>query len=226
MYTQTTAFQVSDVPSEKISQLGRSYLSDAELLSLLISGNSSQSAALSRQILEDYKNNLSEVKKMTISDWLKYKGISMKKAKTLVAAFELGRRAELHTPPERIKICSSQDAYDIFRATGIQDEYVEHFCILMLNRANKVLGIEKISTGGAAGTVVDTKVIFKKALEKNASSIILCHNHPSGTLRPSQQDLTLTKNLTAAGKFMDIPIIDHMILTSGGYVSLADEGYL
>jgi len=216
-----------DKPREKLILKGRGALSDAELIAILIgSGTKDLSAVdLSKMILAKNQNNLYELGRLTLSDLKKFKGIGEAKALTIMAALELGRRRQLTDIKEKPKITSSQDAYNCLYAS-MEDLTYEVFKIIMLNRNNRVVSIEIISKGGVAGTVVDPKIIFKKALDKQACSIILSHNHPSGNLKPSNADISLTKKLVKAGETMDIKVLDHIIISSKGYYSFLDEGMI
>ena len=216
-----------DKPREKLLLKGKASLSDAELIAILIgSGTRNLSAVeLSKQVLADVDNDLHELGKLNCSDLQKFKGVGEAKAVTIIAAMELGRRRQLTTIKDKPRITSSLDAYKcIFSAMA--DLNYEVFKIILLNRNNRVMKIENISKGGIAGTVVDPKVIFKKALDIQASSIILSHNHPSGNLKPSQADINITKKLKAAGETMEIKVLDHLIISSKGYFSFMDEGLL
>jgi len=216
-----------DKPREKMLLKGRSALSDAELVAILIgSGTGGISAVeLAKQILAQYDNDLNTLGRTSIKDLMKFKGIGEAKAITIAAALELGRRRQETQLKEKPKITSSQDAYNCVFAS-MEDLQYEVFKILLLNRNNRVTKIEIISSGGVASTVVDPKVIFKKALDEQASSIILVHNHPSGNLRPSQEDLNVTKKLVKAGKTMEINVLDHLIISEQGYYSFLDEGLI
>lgn len=214
-----------DRPREKLSNKGKASLSDAELIAILIgSGSREETAvALSKRILKAVENNLNDLGRCTITDLMKFKGIGEAKAISIVAALELGRRRQLSDVKERPQIKSSRDAYNVI-APILMDLTHEEFWILLLNRANRVMKRVKISSGGTSGTVVDSKVVFKAALEHTASSIILCHNHPSGNTRPSQADLDITRKLKSAGQTLDIAVLDHLIITDRGFYSFADEG--
>jgi len=216
-----------DKPREKLATKGKSALSNAELIAILIgSGSRSESAvSLSKRILQSADNNLNELGKMSLDELMKFKGIGEAKAITITAALELGRRRQLSDIKDKPQIRSSRDAYDAI-APLVMDLQHEEFWILMLNRANKVVKRVKISLGGVAGTVVDAKIIFKKALELPASALVLCHNHPSGNLRPSGADIEITKKIKAAGELLDINILDHLIVSEMGYFSFADEGMM
>ncbi len=214
-----------DRPREKMLLKGRSALSDAELIAVLLgSGMANQSAVdLARQVLQRCHQNLDALGKMTINDLTKIKGIGPAKAITLVSAMELGRRRNYTVSKERTVLKASQEVYDYMKPY-LLDLAHEEFWLLSLNRANAIIRANKISSGGLAGTVVDTRMLFKEALENLANSIILVHNHPSGTLKPSEADEYLTKKLVEAGKFLEIPVLDHLIFTDRGYYSFADHG--
>lgn len=217
-----------DRPREKLLAKGLASLTNAELIAILIgSGNRDESAVdISKRILNDYQNNLNELGKATIDNLTRnYKGIGEAKAISIVAAMEIGRRRKNAQLTERPQIRSSKDVSDLM-ASDLTDLAYEEFWILLLNRANKVIHTQKISQGGIAGTVIDTRLIMKSALNNLASSIILCHNHPSGNLNPSQQDKTITYKLRDAGKIMDIQVLDHVIISETGFFSFADEGLM
>lgn len=216
-----------DRPREKLLLKGRAALSDAELIAILIgSGTKNQSAVeLSKNILLSYDNDLQSLGRLNINDFKKFKGIGEAKAITIIAALEIGRRRQLTDVKEKPKITSSQDAYQCIYSS-MQDLNHEEFKILLLNRNNRVVKIETISTGGVAGTVVDPKIIFKRALDVHASSIILAHNHPSGNLHPSKADIDITKKIVQAGNTLEIKVLDHLIISEKGYYSFLDEGLI
>jgi len=216
-----------DKPREKLLLKGKAALSDAELLAILIgSGTGGVSAVdLSKQILSHFENDLNMLGKANLKDLMQFKGIGEAKAITIIAATELGKRRQLTQVKEKPKITSSADAYNCLYSV-MEDLNHEVFKILLLNRNNKVTRIETISTGGVAGTIVDPKIIFKKALDEQSSSIILSHNHPSGNLKPSQADLDITKKLIKAGKTLEINVLDHIIISEKGYYSFLDEGLI
>lgn len=230
-YTNTelpiTSWAEDDRPREKLMAKGRQSLSNAELLAILIStGTRNESAVrLSRRILDSVDNNLNELGKCTIAELMKFKGIGEAKAITIAAALELGRRRQATASLERPVIKSSRDAYSLV-APLISDMPHEEFWMLLLNKGNKVLGKEQLSVGGTDATVVDVKIVFRKAIEGSASAIIVCHNHPSGTLRPSQADLDITKKLKISGDTIGIQVLDHLIIGDGDYYSFADEGMI
>ncbi|MBS9524961.1 DNA repair protein RadC [Litoribacter ruber] len=222
-----SALAEDERPREKLLLKGRAALSDAELIAILIgSGTRFMSAVdLSRVILSNVDNDLARLARMSIKDLQKFKGIGEAKAISIVSAMELGRRRKQLEQGKRPKIHSSADVYELLKP-DLQDEPIEHFYILLLNRANAVIGKHKISHGGTSATIADPKVIFKLALEHMANSIILIHNHPSGSLKPSQTDVNLTKKLVAVGKNLELNIMDHVIFTDVGYFSFADEAML
>jgi DNA repair protein RadC len=216
-----------DRPREKLSLQGRRSLSDAELIAILIgSGSRNESAVeLSKRILHTCNNDLNSLGKLNIQDLSKFKGIGDAKAISIIAALELGRRRKETVRQNQILVHSSKDAYEAIKSQ-FTDLNHEEFWILLLNRANKITSKQLISKGGQAGTVADPKIIFNTALQNHASSVILAHNHPSGNLKPSQADIDLTRKLKSAGAFLDIPVLDHLIITDTGFFSFTDEGML
>ena len=215
-------------PREKMLSRGRKALSDAELLAIILgSGNSSENALeLSRRILSYYDDDLEKLNEASVSTLIRhFKGVGEAKAISIAAAMEIGVRRKYNKTAELLQISSSRDAHRIF-APHLIDIQHEEFWYLLLNRANKVTQKEQLSKGGVAGTVVDPKLIFKKALEAQASGIILAHNHPSGNLKPSTQDINLTQQLRSAAKLLDMTILDHLIIAEDSYFSFADEGML
>ena len=217
----------NDRPREKLLSNGRVSLTDAELIAVLIgSGNRNESAVdLSRRILHHASNNLKHLGKYSVNDLTKFEGIGQAKAISIIAALELGRRRNEAEILKQDKISCSKDVYNIIKPF-LSDVSHEEFWILTLNRANIVIKPVKISQGGITATVVDTRLVYLKALENSACSIILCHNHPSGNLKPSDEDIAITKKLKEAGNIMDISVLDHLIYTENGYYSFADEGLL
>jgi DNA repair protein RadC len=214
-----------DKPREKLMLKGKQVLSDAELIAILIgSGSRNESAVdLSKRILAKAEN-LKALGKMTFQQLTEFKGIGEAKAVTILAAMELGRRRGSEEV-ELKKISSSKSAYDIMYPI-IGELPHEEFWILYLNNSNKVTYKSQLSKGGITGTVVDIRIVFKTAFEQNAVSLILCHNHPSGILQASDPDRHITRKMKEAGKMLEINIIDHLIITSNGYLSFADEGIL
>ena len=220
-----TQWAEEDRPREKMMMHGASALSNAELLAILIgSGNAEESAVeLMRKVLNDYHNNLNELGKASIDDLCRYKGIGSAKAISILAASELGKRRKEEAVKERVTILSSKDVYDCFYPL-ICDLPTEEFWVLMLNQASKIIDKVKISAGGLSATAVDVRCILREALIKRASAIVLCHNHPSGNIRPSKEDDLLTRHVAQASECMDIRLVDHIILTDGAFYSYSDEG--
>ena len=220
-----TQWAEEDRPREKMMMHGASALSNAELLAILIgSGNAEESAVeLMRKILSDYHNNLNELGKASIEELCRYKGIGSAKAVSILAASELGKRRKEESVKERITILSSKDVYDCFYPM-MCDLPIEECWVLLLNQASKIIDKVKISAGGLSATAVDVRCILREALLKRASAIVLCHNHPSGNIRPSKEDDLLTKHVAQASGCMDIRLVDHVILTDGAFYSYADEG--
>jgi len=216
-----------DRPSEKLVLKGRKSLSSAELLSIIIgTGTKNQTALdLAKQILAAAENNLNLLGRQTIKELCRVHGVGESKAIKIIAALEIGQRRQIEDVLERKQVSSSADCFRFFQPL-IGDLPHEEFWILLLNRHNKIIGQQRISQGGVAGTVADLKIIFKSALDILASSIIAAHNHPSLNLRPSQADKDLTTKMVSAGKIIDIQVLDHLIITAGGYYSFADEGMI
>ncbi|OQA12081.1 MAG: hypothetical protein BWY67_00521 [Bacteroidetes bacterium ADurb.Bin397] len=219
------AWAEADRPREKLMNQGRNALSDSELLAILIrSGTKRETAVeLSRRILNSVSNDLMQLSRLSIGDLMKFKGMGEVKALTVMAALELGRRRRSAEAVQLVKVTSSKTVAEVFTPL-LSDLNHEEFWVLLLNRANNIIGKHQISKGGLAGTVVDSKVIFKLALDASASSIIMCHNHPSGNHKPSDADLSLTKRIVEAGKVLDISVLDHLIIAGELYYSFADEG--
>jgi len=216
-----------DRPREKLLIKGKSALSNAELIALLLgSGTRNESAVdLAKRILDQSGQNLAELSKYQISDLLKFKGIGQAKGLTIIAALELGNRKRGQDALTREKVAGSKDVFELFHGE-IADSPYESFWVLLLNRANRVIRKVNISEGGISGTVADPKKIFKMSLDHNASSLILCHNHPSGNTQPSEADIRLTRKLKEAGLLLDLPVLDHLIVGGESYFSFADEGMI
>ena len=214
-----------DRPREKLLLKGKSALSDAELIAILIGSGTVKLSAVdvAKGIMNAASNSINELAKLSIKDLIKNKGVGEAKAITIIAALELGRRRMDIIPDKRRKITGSQDVYAEMRP-HLLDLRHEEFWIILLNRANEVIRPLQISVGGVTGTVADTKMIFKMAIENLASSLILVHNHPSGQLIPSKADRDLTRNIVEAGHILDIPVLDHMIFTDNGFYSFVDSG--
>lgn len=216
-----------DRPREKYLLKGKLSLSNAELLAILLgTGTKNESAVdLARKILQITDGNLNELARLNINDFIKVKGIGEAKAITIGAALELGRRRKDEDAKQIEIIKTSKQSFDYFEPL-IADLPHEEFWILLLARNNKVIARKKVSEGGVAGTIVDFKIIFKHAIENLASQMVLCHNHPSGNIKPSDSDITITKKLKEAGKLLDIVIIDHIIIGHSNYYSFADDGII
>jgi DNA repair protein RadC len=225
MYTPINQWAEDDRPREKLLHKGKSVLSDSELLAILIgSGSRNESAVqLCQRILASTNNNLNSLGKLTIQQLIQFKGIGEAKAISIIAALELGRRRRVEETNELDVISSSKAVFEIMQPI-IGELYYEEFWALYLNNANKVISKSQISKGGITGTVVDTRVVFKLALECNATSVILTHNHPSGKLLASAADKQITNVLKEAGKSLDVRVLDHVIITEKGYLSFVDEG--
>lgn len=216
-----------DRPREKLLLKGKEALSDAELIGILLgSGSAGMNAVdLAKNILHQVHYDLHALARMDVNDLKKFKGIGEAKAITIISALELGRRRKAAEFVKKPKITCSRDAY-AFLAPHLLDKSTEEFWILILNRANMVMAARKISQGGFSGTVADPKVIFKTALDERGSSIILSHNHPSGNLQPSKNDMELTQKLKKAGDALEMPVLDHIIFSDAHYFSFADEGLM
>lgn len=226
-YIKIQSWAEEDRPREKLLIKGKSALSDAELLAILIgSGTRKLSAVdLAKMILSEAGNDLNQLARFSVRDLTKMKGIGDAKAITIVSALELGRRRKDQAGSSKTFIKSSRDAY-LYIKPDLMDLNVEQFWTLFLNRANMVIKKELISIGGIGGTVVDARIIFKKAIENQASGIILIHNHPSGQLKPSKQDLDITRKIKQGGDLLDTQVLDHIIFTNDQYLSFADEGLM
>ncbi len=216
-----------DRPREKLLSIGRQNLSDAELLAIQIGFGTREETAiqLAQRVLNYYSNDLNQLAKSSVAELKKFKGIGEAKAINIASAFELGRRRNELERADKPKITSSLDAFKLLNKK-LSDLPHEEFWILLLNRANSVVKMECISQGGISGTVVDVRLILKPAIESLASGIILCHNHPSGQLKPSEQDVSLTKKIKESTRMMDINLLDHLIIGDQKYLSFADEGIL
>jgi DNA repair protein RadC len=216
-----------DRPREKLLTKGAAALSDSELLAILISNGHKEKSAvdLAKEVLQLSNNNLNELGKMMPADFEKIKGIGEAKSITIAAALELGRRRHAATALEKKVVRTSRDIAEYLRAL-IKDFSYEVFAVLFLNKSNKINHFEVLSKGGITGTVADPRIILKKALEVNSTSLVLCHNHPSGSLKPSRADEELTKKIREAASYLDIAILDHIIVSEEGYYSFADDGLI
>jgi DNA repair protein RadC len=221
------SWAAEDRPREKLLLKGKSALSDAELVALLIgSGTGSLSAVeVAKLVLQSVGNNLHDLAKLSVKDLMKSKGIGEAKAIAIIAAMELGRRRKEFEVTEKPKVSGSKEAFELVKR-DLMDLGHEEFWVLLFNRANRLIKKKRISEGGVSGTVADPKIIYKLALEELASGIIVVHNHPSGNLTASQSDIKLTSKLKEAGQVLDIQLLDHLIVAGQKYFSFADEGIL
>ncbi|WP_282068702.1 RadC family protein [Olleya namhaensis] len=232
MSDKSTSFSIKnwsqdDQPREKLLYKGKATLSDAELVAILIgSGNRNESAvSLCKRILASVDNNLSDLGKLSIKQLMEFKGIGEAKAISIIAALELGRRRRGEEALQKKKIQSSKSVFELMQPV-IGELPHEEFWIVYLNNSNKVIYKNQLSKGGITGTLVDTRLVLKTALEVGAVGLILSHNHPSGTLKPSQADKDVTLKLKTAAQSLDIKVLDHLIITENAYFSFADEGML
>lgn len=216
-----------DRPREKLQVKGALSLSNSELLAILINNGNKEKSALdiAKDVLLLGKNNLNELGKLNLKDLQKIKGIGAAKAITIAAALELGRRRQSSELLLRTVVKTSGEIADYLKVV-LKDYSHEVFAVVFLNRANKIISFQIISTGGLTGTVADPRVILKKAIEAEACSIVLSHNHPSGSLKPSRADEDLTQKIKMAAAYLDIKVVDHIIVSDEGYFSFADEGLL
>ncbi len=216
-----------DRPREKLIAKTAAALSDVELLAILIGSGTRELSAvdLARQIYTSVNQNINELSRLSVKEMMKFKGIGEAKAINIIAALELGRRRRLSDSLNKKKVTSSRDAFELMHPI-LSDNNYEEFWIITLNRGNMIKRTHKVSEGSLAGTVADPKKIFKIALEDNASSVILCHNHPSGNTLPSKKDHEITQKCKSAGLFLDMPVLDHIIVAGDNYFSFADEGAL
>lgn len=225
MYTPINQWAEDDRPREKFLLKGKAALSDSELLAILIgSGSRNESAVqLCQRILASSENNLNTLGKMSVSQLMQFKGIGEAKAISIAAALELGRRRRAEEAVELKKISSSKAVFEIMQPI-IGELPHEEFWVLYLNNSNKVIYKAQLSKGGITGTVVDIRLLFKMALEQNATAVLLTHNHPSGKLLASDADIQITKKIKEAGKTLEIHVLDHIIITENGYLSFQDAG--
>lgn len=227
MYQSIKHWSSADQPREKLLHIGSKSLSEAELIAILMrNGTKNRSALdLAKELLAAHDHSLAAVAKLSVHELVKIKGIGEAKAVTIAAALELGRRRATENAIQKSHISSSLDAYDLIHS-GMRDLTREEFWIILLDRRSKVISVEEIHIGGMSAMVVDPKIIFQRALERKASSVILSHNHPSGTPSPSIEDIRLTEKVKLAGIYIDIKVLDHIIIGDGAYYSFADEGKL
>lgn len=216
-----------DRPREKFLLKGKTSLSDSELLAIILgSGNNEDSAVeLARKILASVENNWQNLSKLSIKDLMKFKGIGEAKAISVAATLEIGRRKASQETPEKTSILSARDSYNIF-SQHLSDLRTEEFWAIFLNQKNQIVYKTQISKGGISGTLVDVRVLFRIALEHFATSIIVAHNHPSGSLKPSLEDIQITKNIKNAGEILNVTLLDHLIIGDNSFLSFAEEGLL
>jgi len=225
--TSIKNWAVGDRPREKLLSKGKESLSDSELVAILLNSGSGKESAIdvAKNVLRLGEDNLDELGKVSIKDLMTIKGIGQARAVTLVAALELGRRRHGSALLDKKRIHSSMELAAYLKAS-LKDHPYEVFAVVFLNRSNKIKHFEILSKGGLTHTIVDPRIIFLKAIEVQATSIVLCHNHPSGNLRPSRADEEITAKLKSAGSLLDINVIDHLIVSDEGYYSFADEGMI
>ncbi len=216
-----------DRPREKLLTKGRASLSDAELLAVLIATGTKDDSAvdIAKKMLALSQNSLNNLAKLSVTDLQKVKGIGQAKAVTIISALELGRRRKEEAATDIVKITTSRQLFDLFEPL-VGDLPHEEFWVLLLNRSNKIIDYKKISEGGVSSTVVDVKIILKFAIENLASSIVICHNHPSGSTTPSDSDIRLTRRITQACRELDLSLMDHIIIGAGAYYSFANDDTL
>ncbi|MFN7100116.1 MAG: RadC family protein [Flavobacterium sp.] len=222
-----TNWSEDDRPREKLMLKGKSVLSDAELIAILIgSGSRNESAvALSKRILASVDSNLNALGKLSLAQLTQFKGIGEAKAIAIIAALELGRRRRAEEATELTKVTSSKIIFEIMHPI-IGELPHEEFWVIYMNNSNKVIYKSQLSKGGITGTLVDVRLVYKMALEMGATALILCHNHPSGTLVPSEADKQITKKVKTAGESLEIKVLDHLIVTERSFFSFADEGLM
>lgn len=216
-----------DRPREKFLLKGKNALSDAELLAIIMgSGNRDDSAVeLGRKILDSVGNNWHNLSLLQISELIKFKGIGEAKAISIATALEIGRRRAAQEVPEKIQITQSSDIYKVLQPF-LSDLQTEEFWVIFLNQNNRLIGKSKLSSGGINQSVVDVRILFKAALDHFATGIVIAHNHPSGNLKPSQEDLKITKQISEAGTLLNIQLLDHLIISQNSFLSFADENLL
>ena len=216
-----------DRPREKLLAKGAGILTNSELFAILIGKGTHKRSALdlAQDLMRAGKDDLGDVGKMSVRELMKIKGIGEAKAITLVAAMELGRRRQAQNGRTKALVSSSNDVAGYLQNL-LRDYKHEVFAVIFLNRSNRINHFQIISQGGMTATIADPRIILKKALEEDAVSMILCHNHPSGSLHPSRADEELTYKIQEAARYFDIKLLDHLIVSDEGYYSFADEGKL
>lgn len=216
-----------DRPREKFLLKGRSSLSDSELLAIIMgSGNRDETAVeLARKILTSVNNDWNQLSLLSVKDLMKFKGVGEVKAISIATALEIGRRRASQEVPEKPVISNSNGAYQIFRS-HLSDLRTEEFWAIFLNQSNKVIHLAQLTQGGINQSIVDVRVLFKTALDHFSTGIIIAHNHPSGSLQPSREDIDITQKIKEAGKILNIQLLDHLIITQNSYFSFSDDGLL
>lgn len=216
-----------DRPREKFLLKGRSSLSDSELLAIIMgSGNKDETAVeLARKILASVNNSWHQLSLLSVKDLMKFKGIGEVKAISIAAALEIGRRRASQEVPDRSRISGSKDAYQILK-NHLSDLRTEEFWAIFLNQSNKVIHMAQLTQGGINQSIVDVRILFKTALDHFSTGIIISHNHPSGNLKPSREDIDITQKIKQAGSLLSIQLLDHLIITQNSYFSFSDEGLL
>lgn len=216
-----------DRPREKFLQKGKNSLSDSELLAIIMgSGNKEESVLeLARKILASVNNNWHQLSLLSLKDLMKFKGIGEAKAISIITALEIGRRRAVQDIPERSVIGNSHDAYSILK-NQLSDLRTEEFWAIFLNNSNKVIYTSQLTQGGISQSIVDVRILFKTALEHFSTGVIIAHNHPSGSLKPSKEDINITQKVKEAGKVLSVQLLDHIIITQHSYFSFSDAGLL
>lgn len=225
MHTSIKHWSSADQPREKLLLSGSKSLSEAELIAILMRNGTRNRSALdvAKELLNKHDHSLAALAKLSIHDLMQIKGIGEAKAVSIAAALELGRRRVTESAMQKGQVVSSRDAYELIHS-GMRDLMQEAFWIILLDRRSRLISIEEIHIGGMSSMVVDPKIVFQKALERKACSVILAHNHPSGSPSPSNEDIRLTEKMRTAGSFIDIKVLDHIIIGDGSFYSFADEG--
>lgn len=216
-----------DRPREKFLLKGKNSLSDSELLAIIMgSGNREETAVeLARRILDSVNNNWNQLSLLSVNDLMKFKGVGEVKAISIATALEIGRRRSNQEIPEKPVISKSNHAYLVLK-NHLSDLRTEEFWAVFLNQSNRVIHVAQLTQGGINQSIVDVRILFKTALDHFSTGIIISHNHPSGNLKPSQEDIDITKKIKEAGNMLNIQLLDHLIITQNSYFSFADEGLL
>ncbi|EJL68376.1 RadC family protein [Chryseobacterium populi] len=216
-----------DRPREKFLLKGKNSLSDSELLAIVMGSGSKEESALelARRILASVDHNWNQLSLLSIKELMKFKGVGKVKALSIATALEIGRRRTGQDIPEKVVISNSNDAYKILESQ-LSDLRTEEFWGIFMNQSNKVILISQLTQGGISQSIVDIRILFKTALDHFATGIIIAHNHPSGSLKPSREDMSVTQRIKEAGKLMNIQLLDHLIITQNSYLSFSDEGLI